>query len=69
MKKKINKKATVDENYCVACGICSKHCPINAISVYKGIFAKVNLEKCVGCGICSRICPASVISIDTMEVK
>ncbi|MGN2336535.1 hypothetical protein ACTFIN_00205 [Clostridium cagae] len=28
-----------------------KTCPFGAISIYKGIYAQVNLDKCVGCSI------------------
>ena len=62
-KKSIKKKAFVDKEYCVACGICEKECPINAISIYKGIFSKVDIDKCVGCSKCVNICPASTIGI------
>lgn len=62
-RKRIKKKAIVDENYCVACGVCAKNCPLNAITIKNGIFAIVDFIKCVGCGKCSNICPASVIEI------
>lgn len=59
----MKKKAYVDEKYCVACGVCEKNCPLNAITVSKGIYALVDLAKCVGCGKCGKVCPASVIEI------
>lgn len=61
--KVIRKKAFVDKNYCVACGSCVKVCPMNAISINKGIFATVDIDKCVGCGKCAKTCPASTIEI------
>ena len=61
--KKKRRKAAVNQNDCVACGCCVKVCPLNAISVFRGIAAKVNPERCVGCGKCARECPASVIEI------
>lgn len=57
------RKAYVSETQCVACGCCVKVCPMNAISVFKGIKAVVNVNRCVGCGKCARECPASVIEI------
>ena len=63
----IKKNAVIGEQ-CVACGCCVKVCPLNVITVYKGMNAVINEEKCVGCGKCANICPASVISIMPREV-
>ena len=57
------KRAFVAEKDCVACGCCIKVCPIDAIAVYRGLYARVNASKCVGCGKCMKECPASVIEI------
>ena len=35
---------------CVACGNCVGACPVGALSIYKGLYAKVYVELCVGCG-------------------
>ncbi|MCF0148146.1 MAG: 4Fe-4S binding protein [Clostridium sp.] len=63
IKQRIIRKAQVDTKYCVACGVCEKICPFGAISIYKGIYAAVSLDKCVGCSKCAKSCPASVIEI------
>ena len=65
MKK--SKKATVADT-CVSCGACVKECPLGALSIWKGIVAKVESDKCVGCGKCLKICPANAISISILEV-
>lgn len=57
------RKAQVSQDECVACGCCVKVCPLNAISIHKGIKAVVDINKCVGCGKCAKECPASVIEI------
>ena len=57
------RKASVDSRLCVACGCCLKVCPMNAIRIFRGIFAKVDESRCVGCGKCVRECPASVIAL------
>lgn len=61
--KKQRPKANVDTNYCVACGMCQKHCPLGAITVKNGIYAVVDIDKCVGCRKCEKVCPASVITM------
>ncbi len=57
------RKAYVDRRDCVACGCCVKVCPMDAIKVYRGLYAQVAEDKCVGCGKCAKECPASVIEI------
>jgi ferredoxin len=53
---------------CVACGVCVKACPLDAITVHKGKYAAIG-EKCAGCGKCAGICPACVIAIVAREVE
>ncbi|MCD8174421.1 MAG: 4Fe-4S binding protein [Phascolarctobacterium sp.] len=57
--------AAVDETICVACGACEKACPLGAIKVYKGCFAKVAKDRCVGCGKCENVCPANSIQMES----
>lgn len=66
-RKIIKKKAFVNTSLCVACGACTKVCPLNAISINKGIYAEVNLNRCVGCSKCANECPASIIEIKESE--
>lgn len=47
-------KAINEQNRCVACGVCVKICPKDAISIYKGCYAQIDEEKCIGCGICEK---------------
>lgn len=69
METKIRKKrkAFVNTNDCVACGCCIKVCPKQAISIWKGIFAKVHMDTCIGCGKCAKECPASVITVQEVQ--
>ena len=55
--------AYADSGRCVSCGVCTKVCPMNAISIFKGCFAVVKEELCIGCGKCQKICPADCITI------
>lgn len=52
---------------CVACGNCVKYCRLAAITVYKGLQAKVDEGRCVGCGKCAEACPAGVITCVSRE--
>lgn len=63
---KVKKIASVSPE-CVACGCCIKVCPLQVISVPKGISAVVDENKCVGCGRCAVDCPAQVITIHVKE--
>lgn len=65
--QKNKRYAVVDEALCVACGSCIKVCPKGAVTVPKGIVAKVDMENCVGCGLCVKACPASVIHIEILK--
>ncbi|WP_163469802.1 4Fe-4S binding protein [Fusobacterium sp. IOR10] len=60
-------KAFVPKNKCVACGSCMESCPVGAISIFKGIYAKVNTNYCIGCKKCLGVCPISIIHFE--EVK
>lgn len=61
MSKKRVAQVGVD---CVACGNCAKSCPFGAISVYRGVRAKVDARMCRGCGKCDIACPAGVIGYE-----
>lgn len=66
---KFLKKAIVAKNKCVACGVCSAKCPKNAISIFKGITAVVDIDKCIGCNLCNKACPANAISTSILNDK
>lgn len=60
---KKRRRAQVDHSLCVACGCCAKVCPVQAIQIHLGVYARVDPDKCVGCGKCVKACPASVIDL------
>lgn len=63
------KYAAVERNRCVACGVCAKECPMQAVSVWKGCYAVIEKDICIGCGKCAKSCPAGSISVvDRVEV-
>lgn len=45
---------------CIACKICEKNCPFEAITVNNNL-AEIDYEKCKSCGICAEKCPKQVI--------
>lgn len=47
---------------CVKCGICAKHCPMQAISVEN--FKDIDAAKCVRCCSCIKKCPVKAKSIN-----
>lgn len=51
----------VIEEKCKACGICKKHCPVEAITGEKKQAHKIDTSKCAQCGVCMEKCPFDAI--------
>lgn len=49
------------KNGCIACKICEKKCPSDAIHVIDN-HARIDAEKCTRCGICAEACPSKCIT-------
>ena len=47
----------IDPDKCQACMICSKKCPVEAISGGKNLIHIIDQEKCIKCGTCFEACP------------
>jgi F420-non-reducing hydrogenase iron-sulfur subunit len=56
----------IDPEKCLACMICAKRCPAEAILSAKNMVHVIDQEKCIKCGTCFQVCPprfAAVIKI------
>ncbi len=70
-KRSLIEPAQVDEQTCVACGLCVAVCPYDAIELvnkkipYRGLInvAQVNSAKCMACGLCGAVCRSTSIGI------
>ena len=67
MSEKKKKLAWVDRTLCAACGVCMKVCPKKAITISKGLYAKVEEALCIGCKKCAKECPASIIDVREVD--
>lgn len=62
------KLAQVEQTHCVACGCCVKVCPLEAVTILYGLYARIAPDQCVGCGKCAKVCPADLITLSPREV-
>ena len=73
-----NYRARIDEEKCIACGLCNKRCPIDAISERekdpsadrkKRGKSYVIRDQCIGCGVCVIKCPTKAIELVPVSVE
>ena len=51
---------------CIACGVCMKWCPTDAITIKNGK-ASIDENKCIGCGECTVVCKVGAVEIKWSE--
>ena len=54
-------KIKIDPDKCKGCGLCQKHCPVNAISGEAREKRIIDQDKCIKCGTCLTSCPFHAI--------
>lgn len=55
----------IDIDSCIFCGICSRKCPSDAITVKKAEKSwEIDQFKCIVCGVCTEVCPKKCILMD-----
>jgi len=51
----------IDEDACIACGMCEEACPVDAMTVDD--VAHVDESKCEDIGDCVAVCPVDALSL------
>ena len=54
-------KIVINEEKCKGCGLCQRHCPVNAIEGEGREKRIINQDKCIKCGTCLTNCPFHAI--------
>ena len=55
-------KVMIDKTKCRGCSLCSKNCPVGAITGELKSPFEINQDKCIKCGVCIAKCPFKAIS-------
>jgi uncharacterized protein (DUF362 family)/Pyruvate/2-oxoacid:ferredoxin oxidoreductase delta subunit len=53
----------VNHGRCLACGVCVKTCPVNAVILIKGKYSYIRSRECIRCYCCHEMCPHDAIAL------
>lgn len=56
-------KYAINQDKCKGCGLCSKHCPVDAISGNLKEVHFIDINKCIKCGSCIEVCHFNAVEI------
>jgi NADH-quinone oxidoreductase subunit F len=59
----------IQEDKCKGCGLCAKHCPVNAISGEKKQVHVIDQSLCIQCGVCMEKCPKKFQSVECVSPR
>ncbi len=57
----INCVPVIMEQKCIKCGLCAKHCPVEAMKMEKGECPVADKKECINCYCCQEMCPEDAI--------
>lgn len=61
LERKAMSKITINQETCKGCGLCQKHCPVDAIKGEGREKRIIDQNKCIKCGTCLTNCPFKAI--------
>ena len=56
LRQAVTATPAVDDELCLACGLCARHCPPEAMSIEEGRL-QIDYKRCIRCFCCQELCP------------